>query len=114
MDDLFANVKTDQVDIPDVFSLTAFVESGNVIADSSALVSRVHKLMSKENGVDLDAPSLEIELPEDEEEDPHGDLDRSIDHCVVSMSAQSVLGYDGAEERSNSGTDQEQGRDANG
>merc|ERR1712125_293521 len=39
-----------------------------VIADPSALVNRVYRLMSKELGVDPDAPIKEVEVPEEEEE----------------------------------------------
>merc|ERR1711974_323777 len=44
------------------------IESGYEIADPSALVKRVYSLMSKELGVDADAPLKEVELPEEEEE----------------------------------------------
>ena len=57
-------------DTAHVFSLTALVECGNEIADSSAVVYRDHKLMSKELGVDLDTLLLEIEFPENEEGGP--------------------------------------------
>ena len=40
---------------------TALIESGYEIADPSALVNRVYKLMSKELGVDPDAPLKEVE-----------------------------------------------------
>ena len=67
--DLFAKVKAENVNIADmgtaqVLSYTAHVESGSEIADLSDLVSRVCKLMSKELGVDPDAPMQEIELPD--------------------------------------------------
>merc|ERR1712013_597636 len=47
---------------------TALIESGYEIADPSALVNRVYRLMSKELGVDPDAPLKEVEVPEEEEE----------------------------------------------
>ena len=40
--------------------------------------------MSKECGVDPDAPLQEIELSEGEEEDPRGDLDL-VGHCMAVM-----------------------------
>ena len=75
VNDVLAKVKAEQVDTAHALSLTALVKSGNEIADPSALVCRVYKLMLKELGVDPDASLQEIALPEDEEEDPHGDLD---------------------------------------
>ena len=48
--------------------------------------------------MDPDAFLLEMELTENEEEDPHGDVD-IMDHCTVAMNAQPFLGYDGAEMR---------------
>merc|ERR1712185_194266 len=71
--DLLAKVKADKedsaaLDTAQVLFQTALVESGYEIADPSALVSRVYKLMSKELGVDPDAPIKEVEVPEDEEE----------------------------------------------
>ena len=80
------------VDTARILSQTAVVESGDEIADPSAPVSRVYKVMSKELGVDTDEPSQEIELQEDKrEEDPRGDLDL-LDHCTVAMRAQPVPG----------------------
>merc|ERR1712060_535953 len=71
--DLLAKVKSDKedkaaVDTAQVLFQTALIESGYEIADPSALVNRVYRLMSKELGVDPDAPLKEIEVPEDEEE----------------------------------------------
>lgn len=71
--DLLSKVKADKedkaaVDTAQVLFQTALIESGYEIADPSALVSRVYKLMSKELGVDPDAPLKEIEIPEEEEE----------------------------------------------
>merc|ERR1711971_240814 len=71
--DLLAKVKADKedaaaVDTAQVLFQTALIESGYEIADPSALVSRVYRLMSKELGVDPDAPIKEVEVPEEEEE----------------------------------------------
>merc|ERR1739842_187010 len=72
--DLLAKVKSDKgdaaaVDTAQVLFQTALVESGYEIADPSALVNRVYRLMSKELGVDPDAPIKEVEVPEGEEEE---------------------------------------------
>merc|ERR1712085_199455 len=72
--DLLAKVKDDKenaaaVDTAAVLFQTALIESGYEIADPSALVARVYRLMSKELGVDPDAPLKEIEVPEDDEEE---------------------------------------------
>merc|ERR1712084_168492 len=71
--DLLAKIKADKedaaaIDTAQVLFQTALIESGYEIADASALVNRVYRLMSKELGVDPDAPLKEIEVPEDEEE----------------------------------------------
>merc|ERR1712224_1065833 len=71
--DLLSKVKADKedkvaVDSAQVLFQTALIESGYEIADPSALVSRVYRLMSKELGVDPDAPIKEVEIPEEEEE----------------------------------------------
>merc|ERR1719476_655033 len=71
--DLLAKVKADKedaaaLDTAQVLFQTALVESGYEIADPSALVGRVYRLMSKELGVDPDAPIKEVEVPEEEEE----------------------------------------------
>jgi len=47
----------------------ALVEQGYDLSDPSALAERVYSLMSKELGVDPDAPLAEVEVPEDEEEE---------------------------------------------
>merc|ERR1719217_173309 len=70
--DLLAKVKGDKedaaaLDTAQVLFQTALIESGYEIADPSALVSRVYRLMSKELGVDPDAPIKEVEVPEEEE-----------------------------------------------
>merc|ERR1712093_446758 len=72
--DLLAKVKNDKEDKPaldtaQVLFQTALIESGYEIADPSALVNRVYRLMSKELGVDPDAPLKEVEVPEGEEEE---------------------------------------------
>merc|ERR1711934_1081028 len=71
--DLLSKVKDDKenaaaLDTAQVLFQTALIESGYEIADPSALVSRVYRLMSKELGVDPDAPLKEVEVPEEEEE----------------------------------------------
>merc|ERR1711935_722506 len=72
--DLLSKVKDDKenaaaLDTAGVLFQTALIESGYEIADPSALVSRVYRLMSKELGVDPDAPIKEVEVPEEEEEE---------------------------------------------
>jgi len=72
--DLLAKVKDDKenaaaMDTAGVLFQTALIESGYEIADPSALVARVYRLMSKELGVDPDAPLKEVEVPEDDEEE---------------------------------------------
>merc|ERR1712032_1599531 len=72
--DLLSKVKVDKDDKPaldtaQVLFQTALLESGYEIADPSALVNRVYRLMSKELGVDPDAPLKEVEVPEEEEEE---------------------------------------------
>merc|ERR1712211_171506 len=76
--DLLSKVKADKDDKPaldtaQVLFQTALLESGYEIADPSALVSRVYRLMSKELGVDPDAPIKEVEVPEGEEEEAEED-----------------------------------------
>merc|ERR1711963_873641 len=72
--DLLSKVKADKEDkaakdTAHVLFQTALIESGYEIADPSALVNRVYRLMSKELGVDPDAPLKEVEVPEGEEEE---------------------------------------------
>merc|ERR1712224_872839 len=72
--DLLSKVKADKedkaaLDTAQVLFQTALIESGYEIADPSALVSRVYRLMSKELGVDPDAPIKEIEVPDEPEEE---------------------------------------------
>merc|ERR1712185_552445 len=82
--DLLAKIKDDKenaaaLDTAQVLFQTALIESGYEIADPSALVSRVYRLMSKELGVDPDAPIKEVEVPEEEEEAEEDDKDDSDD-----------------------------------
>merc|ERR1712224_1120875 len=82
--DLLSKVKADKedkvaVDSAQVLFQTALIESGYEIADPSALVSRVYRLMSKELGVDPDAPIKEVEVPEEEEEAEEEDEDKDDD-----------------------------------
>merc|ERR1719493_55111 len=70
--DLLNKVKADKEDAAakdtaQVLFQTALIESGYELADASALVNRVYRLMSKELGVDPDAPLTEVEVPEEEE-----------------------------------------------
>merc|ERR1712151_161300 len=78
--DLLSKVKADKEDAAAkdtaaVLFQTALIESGYEIADPSALVNRVYRLMSKELGVDPDAPLKEVEVPEEEEEAEEEDKD---------------------------------------
>merc|ERR1719310_1214204 len=82
--DLLSKVKGDKedaaaLDTAQVLFQTALIESGYEIADPSALVNRVYRLMSKELGVDPDAPIKEVEVPEEEEEAEEEDKDDSDD-----------------------------------
>merc|ERR1712217_463860 len=72
--DLLSKIKADKEDkaakdTAQVLFQTALIESGYEIADPSALVNRVYRLMSKELGVDPDAPLKEVEVPEGDEEE---------------------------------------------
>merc|ERR1712086_62102 len=71
--DLLTKVKANKedagaMDSAQVLFQTALIESGYELSDASALVNRVYRLMSKELGVDPDAPLTEVEVPEEEEE----------------------------------------------
>merc|ERR1711937_758934 len=82
--DLLAKVKSDKddataVDTAQVLFQTALVESGYEIADPSALVNRVYRLMSKELGVAPDAPIKEVEVPEGEEEEEEAEEEKDDD-----------------------------------
>merc|ERR1712125_136201 len=78
--DLLNKIKDDKensaaLDTAQMLFQTALIESGYEIADPSALVSRVYRLMSKELGVDPDAPLKEVEVPEDAEEEEEAEED---------------------------------------
>merc|ERR1719330_1291746 len=82
--DLLNKVKADKedkasLDTAQVLFQTALIESGYEIADPSALVNRVYRLMSKELGVDPDAPLKEVEVPEEEEAEEEEDKDEEGD-----------------------------------
>merc|ERR1712019_110939 len=82
--DLLSKVKADKedkaaLDTAQVLFQTALIESGYEIADPSALVNRVYRLMSKELGVDPDAPLKEVEVPEEEEEAEEEDEEEKED-----------------------------------
>merc|ERR1711982_286019 len=82
--DLLAKIKADKddpaaLDTAQVLFQTALIESGYEIADPSALVNRVYRLMSKEIGVDADAPLKEIEVPKDTEEEEAEDEEEKDD-----------------------------------
>merc|ERR1712203_1087480 len=82
--DLLSKGKTDKedkaaMDTAQVLFQTALIESGYEIADPSALVNRVYRLMSKELVVDPDAPLKEVEVPEEEEEAEEDDKDEDGD-----------------------------------
>merc|ERR1719450_321169 len=82
--DLLSKVKANKedkqaVDTAQVLFQTALIESGYEIADPSALVNRVYRLMSNELGVDPDAPIKEVEVPEEEEEAEEEDKDDEDD-----------------------------------
>merc|ERR1712193_233837 len=71
--DLLSKIKENKEDAAakdtaQVLFQTALIESGYELSDASALVNRVYRLMSKELGVDPDAPLTEVEVPEEEEE----------------------------------------------
>merc|ERR1711924_212556 len=81
---LLSKVKADKedaaaLDTAQVLFQTALIESGYEITDPSALVSRVYRLMSKELGVDPDAPIKEVEVPEEEEEAEEEDKEEDTD-----------------------------------
>merc|ERR1739844_350877 len=83
--DLLAKVKVNKedaaaLDSAQVLFQTAILESGYEIADPSSLVNRVYRLMSKELGIDPDAPLKEVEVPEEEEaEEEEKDAEDSDD-----------------------------------
>merc|ERR1711943_178100 len=72
--DLLSKVKVNKEDAAAadtalVLFQTALIESGYDVSDPTSLVNRVYRLMSKELGVDPDAPLTEVEIPEEEEEE---------------------------------------------
>merc|ERR1711988_1366004 len=72
--DLLSKVKANKedpaaADTALVLFQTALIESGYDVSDPTSLVNRVYRLMSKELGVDPDAPLTEVEIPEEEEEE---------------------------------------------
>merc|ERR1740130_1085922 len=82
--DLLSKIKADKddakaLDTAQVLWQTALIESGYEIADPSALVNRIYRLMSKELGVDPEAPIKEVEVPEEEEEAEEEDKDDGDD-----------------------------------
>merc|ERR1712153_196137 len=82
--DLLSKIKADKedaaaLDTAQVLFQTSLIESGYEIADPSALVNRIYRLMSKELGVDPDAPIKGIEVPEEEEEAEEEDKDDGDD-----------------------------------
>merc|ERR1712137_645468 len=82
--DLLNKIKADKddataLDSAQVLFQTALMESGYEIADPSALVNRIYRLMSKELNVDPDAPLQEIEVPEVDEEEEEEDKDEESD-----------------------------------
>ncbi|CAE8641444.1 unnamed protein product [Polarella glacialis] len=82
--DLLAKVKASESDesagnSAELLFQTALIESGYEIADTSALVTRIYRLMSKDLGVDPDAPLKEVEVPEEEEEAEEDDKDEKED-----------------------------------
>merc|ERR1712171_12128 len=98
--DLLTKIKDDKenpaaIDTAQVLFQTALIESGYEIADPSALVNRVYRLMSKELGVDPDAPIKEVEVPEEEEEAEEEDKDDDKDES------------DGDEDEEKDGDDEE-------
>merc|ERR1711903_91774 len=85
--DLLSKIKDDKentaaLDTAQVLFQTALIESGYEIADPSALVNRVYRLISKELGVDPDAPLKEGEEEEEEaEEEEKDESDESDDEA---------------------------------
>merc|ERR1712056_17411 len=82
--DLLSKVQADKEDKPaldtaQVLFQTALLESGYEIADPSALVNRVYRLMSKELGVDPDAPIKEVGVPEGEEAEEEDEKEEEDD-----------------------------------
>mmetsp|Transcript_62705 Transcript_62705/g.168142 ORF Transcript_62705/g.168142 Transcript_62705/m.168142 type:complete len:798 (+) Transcript_62705:57-2450(+) len=90
--DLLEKIKQDKensqaVDTATVLFQTAMIESGYDISDPSVLVKKVYAMMSKEIGVDPNAPMKEIEVPEEEEE-AEDTADAEV--CTSEMSTSSL------------------------
>merc|ERR1712199_82890 len=101
--DLLQKVKDDKensaaLDTAQVLFQTALIESGYEIADASPLVPRVYRLMSKELGVDPDAPIKEVEVPEEEEEAEEEDKEDSDDDKSDDDAAEGDDAEDGKKE----------------
>merc|ERR1711966_247870 len=80
--DLLSKIKADKestiaLSSAEVLFQTALIESGYEIADPSALVGRIYRLMSKDLGVDPDAPLKEVEVPEEEEAEEESEGEES-------------------------------------
>merc|ERR1739848_680513 len=76
--DLLSKVKANKedataMDTSLVLFQTALIESGYEVSDPTSLVNRVYRLMSKELGVDPDAPLTEVEIPEDDKKEEEGE-----------------------------------------
>merc|ERR1712061_834929 len=72
--DLLTKVKANKEDevaknTASVLFQAAVMEGGFDITDPTFFVSQVYRLMSKDLGVDPDAPITEVEVPEEEEEE---------------------------------------------
>merc|ERR1719320_2311333 len=101
--DLLTKVKADKsdkaaADSAQVLFQTALIESGYELADASALVNRVYRLMSKELGVDPDAPVKEVEVPEGEEEEEAEEEEKDDDDSKDETEEAKVEGDDKKEE----------------
>jgi len=66
-------------DITHTLFQTALIDAGFPIEDNTALASRVYRLMSKELGVDPDAPLTEFEVPEGDDDESDEDKDDDDD-----------------------------------
>merc|ERR1712045_868379 len=91
--DLLSKIKANKEDpaakdTAQVLFQTALIESGYELADASALVNRVYRLMSKELGVDPDAPLTEVEVPEEEEEAEEEEEEEKDDETEESESSE--------------------------
>merc|ERR1719245_712199 len=101
--DLLSKVKANKEDpaakdTAQVLFQTALIESGYELADASALVNRVYRLMSKELGVDPDAPIKEVEVPEGEEEEAEEEEEKDDDESKDEAEEAKVDGDEKKEE----------------